>query len=174
MLSVIPALTAAVTALTTALTLPVDVPRPPDAPVTAAIEFRQAEAEAGPGLTQVEKDGQSLYLRPEIIVSTADIASAEMIFDPLWGQPTVSLVLKDAARDRLAAFTESHVGKILAVTVDGALLTAPVIQSPIPDGRLQISGVESLAQAQELARTLGRPPVPATRSLAEALEAHLP
>ncbi|WP_343716149.1 hypothetical protein [Inquilinus sp.] len=174
MLPVIPALAAAVTALTTAMTLPLDVPRPPDAPVTAVIEFRQAEAEAGPGLTPVEKDGRTLYLRPEIIVSTPDIASAEMIFDPLWGQPAVSLVLKDAARDRLAAFTESHVGKILAVTVDGALLTAPVIQSPIPDGRLQISGVESLAQAQDLARTLGRPPVPATRSLAEALEARLP
>jgi preprotein translocase subunit SecD len=122
----------------------------------------------------VEKDGRTLYLRPDVIVSTADIASADMAFDPLWGQPTVSLVLKEAARGRLAAFTGSHVGTILAITVDGALLTVPVIQSVIPDGRLQITGVESLAQAQDLARKLGRPPVPATRSLAEALEARLP
>lgn len=174
MLPVIPALAAAVTALTTALTVPLDVSQLPAAPVAAAIEFRQAEAEAGPGLTPVEKDGRIFYLRPEIIVSTVDIASAEMAFDPLWGQPTVSLVLKDAARGRLAAFTESHVGKILAVTVDGALLTAPVIRSPIPDGRLQITGVQSLAEAREFAGKLGRPPVPATRSLAQALGASLP
>jgi preprotein translocase subunit SecD len=174
MLPVIPALAATVTALTTAFSIPLAVPQPPAPPVTATIEFRQAQAEPGPGLTRVEKDGRTFYLQPDVVVSTADIASAEQGFDPLWGQPTVSLVLNDAGRDRLAAFTETHVGKTLAITVDGALLTAPVIREPIMGGALQISGVESLAEAMDLARRLGRPPMPATRSLAEALGAHLP
>lgn len=173
MLSVISSLAAAGLALNTAMTLPLDVPQPAPAPVMAAIEFRLAQTEPGPGLKPIEKDGQTYYLQPKVIISTADIASAEQGFDPLWGQPTVSLVLNDAGRDRLAAFTETHIGKILAITVDGELLTAPVIQTAIPDGRLQITGVQSLTEAMDLARKLGRPSTPSSRSLADSLMARL-
>jgi len=174
MLPIIPALAAAVAALTTAFSIPLDVPQPPAPPVAAAIEFRQAEMEPGPGLTPVEKDGFTHYLLPDVIVSTSDIASAAQGFDPVWGQPIVSLVLTDAGRDRLAAFTRTHVGKTLAITVDGALLVAPVIREPIMGGTLQIAGMRSFVEAQDLVRKLGLPAVSATRSLAEALEARLP
>ncbi|MGO1075390.1 SecDF P1 head subdomain-containing protein [Inquilinus sp. CA228] len=169
MLSIVSTLAGAATVLATALTIPLALPQPAVPPVAAATEFRLAETEPGPGLTPIEKDGQTLYLRPEVIISTPDIASAEQSFDPLWGQPVVSLELNSAGRDRLAAFTGAHVGKMLAITVDGALLTAPVIQSVIPDGRLQISGVQSLAEAMELAGKLGHPPTPSSRSLADSL-----
>jgi hypothetical protein len=41
-------------------------------------------------------------------------------------------------------------------------------------GTLQIAGVRSLAEAQDLVRKLGLPAVSTTRSLAEALKARLP
>ncbi|WP_395679189.1 SecDF P1 head subdomain-containing protein [Inquilinus sp.] len=173
MLPVISTLASGALALSTAMTTPLDVPQPVPAQVAATIEFRLAESAPGPGLKPIEKDGQTFYLQPKVIISTADIASAEQGFDPLWGQPTVSLVLNSAGRDRLAAFTETHVGKILAITVDGELLTAPVIQSTIPNGRLQITGVQSLTEAMDLARKLGNPPTPLSRSLADSLMAHL-
>lgn len=171
MLSVISNLASVALALTTAMTIPLDVPQPVPAPVAATIEFRLAESAPGPGLKPIAKDGQTYYLQPKVIISAADIASAEQGFDPLWGQPTVSLVLNAAGRDRLAAFTKTHVGKTLAITVDGALLTAPVIREPIMGGTLQISGVQSLADAMDLARQLGHPSIPTTRTLAESLRA---
>ncbi|WP_342234700.1 SecDF P1 head subdomain-containing protein [Inquilinus sp. OTU3971] len=169
MLSIVSTLTVAAMVLAAALTVPLPLPQPAVPPVTAAIEFRLAQAEPGPGLTAVEKDGRTLYLQPQVIISTPDIASAEQSFDPLWGQPVVSLELNSAGRDRLAAFTATHIGRTLAIIVDGALVTAPVIQSVIPDGRLQISGVQSLAEAMDLAGKLGRSPAPSSRSLADSL-----
>ncbi|MGK9233030.1 hypothetical protein KXS07_15365 [Inquilinus limosus] len=169
MLSVISTLTATVVVLSTALTTPLDVPRPPPISAGPTVEFRLAETKPGPGLTSIENDGRTLYLRPEIIVSTQDIACAVQGVDAWSGQPTVTLVLNDAGRDRLATTTTRQVGKILAVMIDGTLRMAPVIREPILGGGLQISGQFSLAEAMDLATKLGRPPAPRRLSLADAL-----
>lgn len=150
------------------MTIPLDVPQPPTAPIAAAIEFRLAEETPAPGLIPVERDGRTLYLRPEVIISTGDIACAVQGVDALSAQPTVNLVLNDSGRDRLAKVTTDQVGRILAVVVDGTLLTAPVIREPILGGGLQISGLLSLAEARDLATKLGRPPI-SRRSLADTL-----
>ena len=103
------------------------------------------------------------------MISAADIASADQKIEPLWGQPVVSLVLTPAGRDQLARVTTDHVGQALAIVVDGSLLTAPIIREPILAGGLQISGLDSLEQAKNLARRLGRAADKPGRSLAEAL-----
>lgn len=59
-------------------------------------------------------------------------------------------------------FTESHVDEYLAIFFDGKLLTAPTINEKIPQGRAQVSGFTSLAEARETADYLnaGALPIP--------------
>jgi preprotein translocase subunit SecD len=172
-LSIVSALAGAALALGTALTLPIQGPATAASSPAAEIEFRLAETAPGPGLTRFERDGQPLYLHPEVLIAAADIASADQQMDPLWGSPVVSLVLTPAGRDQLARVTTDHVGQALAIVVDGSLLTAPIIREPILAGGLQISGLDSLEQAKDLAHRLGRAADRPGRSLAEALEERL-
>lgn len=167
-LSIVSALASAAFALGTALTLPIAGPAPAVASPAAEIEFRLAETAPGPGLTRFDRQGQAVYLHPEVLISAADIASADQKVEPLWGQPVVSLELTPAGLDQLARITTGHVGQALAIVVNGSLLTAPIIREPILAGRLQISGLDSLEEAKDLAHRLGWAAAK-PRSLAEAL-----
>ena len=170
MLSILSTLAAAITGLATALTTPIEVPSaaraaPPD------VRLRFAETDPAPGLTRIEGNGQILYLQPKAVLSTPDIASAAVGTDPFSAGPVVELTLTPTGRDRLARATTDNVGRILAVLVDGALTTAPVIREPILGGRVQISGLMTATEAANLARLLDA--VPRDRSLADALMARL-
>jgi preprotein translocase subunit SecD len=79
------------------------------------------------------------------------------------------LTLTPTGRDRLARATTDNVGRILAVLVDEALITAPVIREPILGGRVQISGQMTMAQATDLALLLRAAPASSGRSLADAV-----
>lgn len=169
MLSILSTLAVAATALAAALTTPIKVPTttqaaPPD------VQLRFAETDPAPGLTQIEDGGRIFYLQPKAVLSTPDIASAAARADPVSASPVVELTLTPAGRDRLARATTDNVGRTLAVLVDGALITAPIIREPILGGRVQISGLMTAAEATDLARLLG---AVADRSLADALVGRL-
>lgn len=58
--------------------------------------------------------------------------------------------------------TRAHKGEYLAIFYDGRILTAPIIRESIPSGTAQISGFNSVSDAQDIAETLnaGALPVP--------------
>ncbi|MFZ2255259.1 MAG: SecD/SecF family protein translocase subunit [Patescibacteria group bacterium] len=60
-----------------------------------------------------------------------------------------------------AEITKRLLGKQLAIYVGGEALTAPVIQSVIPDGRAVITGDYTIASAKELATNITTGIVPA-------------
>ena len=172
MLSVLSALAVAATALAVALTSPIGMP--PTARAAAPdVQLRFAETDPAPGLTRIEGSGRVLYLQPKAVLTTADIASAAVRTDPFSASPVVELALTPAGRGRLAWATTDNVGRILAVLVDEALITAPIIREPILGGRVQISGQMTLAAATDLARLLGAAVGGPGRSLADALHNRL-
>jgi preprotein translocase subunit SecD len=170
-LSIVSALVLATAALATAFTATIELPAmaltapPPD------VQLRFAETEPAPGLTRIEDDGRVLYLQPQAVLTTPDIASAALGADPFAASPVVELTLTPTGRDRLAHATTDHVGEILAVLIDGTLVTAPIIREPILGGRVQISGLMTAAEATDLAHLLGA--VARNRSLADALKRRL-
>jgi preprotein translocase subunit SecD len=168
LLSLISTLVAAATTLGTALTAEI----PSAAAVTRTpsnIEFRLAETEPAPSLTRIEGEGRTIYLQPKVLLSTADIAGAKLGTDPFSAGPVVELTLTPEGRDRLAKVTTDNVGQMMAVTVNGALVTAPIIREPILGGQLQISGLDDSASAADLANSLGAPPVVPPHSLTDGL-----
>ncbi|HEY7827155.1 MAG TPA: protein translocase subunit SecD, partial [Candidatus Limnocylindrales bacterium] len=65
------------------------------------------------------------------------------------GQPVVDYELSSDAADKFATYTTNNVGNFFAIVLDGTVISAPSIQSPIPGGHGQITvGTSSAAQAE--------------------------
>jgi preprotein translocase subunit SecD len=78
------------------------------------------------------------------------------------GQPAVDFVLSPEGAAVFAQHTAANVGKILAITLDKRVISAPGIEGAIPDGQGQISGAFTAESANTLAVQLryGSLPVP--------------
>lgn len=88
---------------------------------------------------------------------------AEVVFDQ-FSKPSISLQFDDEGSKIFEELTSRNVGKPLAIYIDQALVSAPVVQETISGGKAQITGKFTIQQAQELARNLnaGALPVPIT------------
>lgn len=90
------------------------------------------------------------------------VKRAAVEFNPTTGEPVVSLVFNSEGSDLFAEITKSNVNKVLAIFLDGAPISMPVIREEIRDGKAQISGNFNIAEAKTLVRNLnyGALPVP--------------
>lgn len=66
-------------------------------------------------------------------------------------QAVVSLEFSDEGGQKFADVTARNIGKQIAITLDGEVLTSPVVQEAIAGGRAQITGSRSMEEAQHLA-----------------------
>ena len=66
------------------------------------------------------------------------------------GPAVVLLSLSPSAQALLASITATQIGQPLAILIDGELRMAPIIREPISDGRLALTGFDSLAEANAL------------------------
>ena len=85
------------------------------------------------------------------------IDTAEVGYDPFTAQPSVQVALTAAASKTFAKLTSSHVGNVIELWVDGELVSSPVVQTPIVNGVLVITGSMSAADAKALAARLAEP-----------------
>ena len=77
------------------------------------------------------------------------------------GMPVLMITLAETAALRLHKLTETMVGQTLSITLNGKTLTAPVVREAIAGGVLEISGLQSLREVEQLAREIsGKDPVP--------------
>ncbi len=90
------------------------------------------------------------------------LSRAVMEFNPNTQAPIVGLVFNDEGSGLFAKITKDNKGQILAIVLDGQILSAPVIQDVITDGKAQITGSFSPDEAKALVRNLnyGALPVP--------------
>ncbi len=78
------------------------------------------------------------------------------------GQPSVNLTFNAAGTKKFADITKRNVGKPLAIFLDNQMVTAPIVQTEIPNGQAVITGNYTLSQAKQLVIELnaGALPVP--------------
>ncbi len=78
------------------------------------------------------------------------------------GQPIVGITFNSQGRDLFAQITRDHKGEVLAIFLDGQVISSPVINDVITDGKAVISGGFTGDQAKALVRDLnyGALPVP--------------
>lgn len=126
-------------------------------PVMAAVRFevRLAEDRPIPGLVvgRIAKPGRAIYLHPEIVVNNDDIAQSWVLQDgpDRFG---VSVQFLPAGAERMRQATAGHIGRPMAVLIDGVVVMAPVVRSPIGDSAM-ISGELTQADAERIADGIG-------------------
>ena len=115
------------------------------------LEFRTASESPGPGLTAMTATGSeyTVYVSDEAVLSNADVKSARVIAET--DRPQIEVVFTETGAERFAELTENNIGKPFAILVDGALISAPTIQSPITGGTAMITGRFSEDEAQRIA-----------------------
>jgi preprotein translocase subunit SecD len=87
---------------------------------------------------------------------------ARVEFNQTTGVPLVSLEFDEEGGELFANITRENKGQALAIILDGAVLSSPIIQDEISDGLAQITGAFSPEEARDLVRNLnyGALPVP--------------
>jgi len=116
-------------------------------------------------------EGQKLDLEacPPLFSGT-EIANANVGTDEV-SRPAVNFELKSDGAAKFADYTRQNIGQQFAIVLDEVVISAPVIQSPITDGRGQISGSFSLQEATGLSTVLryGSLPYPVAELSAVAI-----
>lgn len=134
---------------------------------TPQLEFRLVRPEAK-DLTSEEISKKTI---DEVFASTGldgqYLQRAELQFTnagggQLAGQPIVAITFNSEGRDLFAKITREHKGEILAIFLDGTIISSPVIRDEITDGKAVISGGFTGDEAKALVRDLnyGALPVP--------------
>lgn len=100
---------------------------------------------------------------------------AQLVFAQGTNEPTVSLQFDDAGTKLFAQITKDNVGKVIAIYLDGQVISAPVVREPITDGTAVISGSFTPDEARALVSSLnsGALPVPISLISTETVGATL-
>lgn len=93
----------------------------------------------------------------QIVVSGNDITSARGgMYTDNYGQTqyVVDLAFTEDGRKRFAEATERNLGQPIYIIYNGDIVSAPIVQSVISEGRAQITGMDSLESSERLASTI--------------------
>ena len=135
---------------------------------TPLLEFK---IEAPKGATQnatVGKDGKvNLDVGPQFVSTELTgryLKRASLEFDQTTREPKVSLQFDDTGTKLFAEITKNNVGKMVAIYLDGAPISTPVVREEIPNGQAVISGNFTPVEGKQLVGRLnsGALPVPIT------------
>ena len=136
---------------------------------TAKMSFQMVAQEPGAGVSLLPmRDGSgTVPVEDRVALSGDRLDKASSGFDPQTGRPIVSFSFDRQGAVAFSEITAANVGQRFAVVLDGAVLTAPVIQQAIPGGQGQISGDFTVEEAQTLAVLLTSGALPASLDVIE-------
>jgi hypothetical protein len=126
--------------------------------VYAAVRFevRLAEDRPGPGLREARVTGtdRSVYLHDEVVVTNADIERSSVVAAGSPSRFDIGVRFNTAGAEKMRRATASHVGRPIAVLIDGEVVMAPTLRDPIDDSAL-ITGDYSRAEAERIVNGIG-------------------
>lgn len=130
----------------------------------------ETEAPATPQKATVDKNGKVTLngnLGPQYVPTQLTgryLQKATLEFDQNTRAPIVGLQFDDTGTKLFDEITKANVGKTVAIYLDGAPISAPVVKEEIPSGTAQISGNFTPTEAKQLVGRLnsGALPVPIT------------
>lgn len=129
------------------------------ATVYAAVRFevRLAETQPGPGLTEarVSGSGRPIYLHDEVVVTNADIEHCTAVSGSDASRYNIGVEFNAAGAEKMRVATLAHEGRPMAILIDGGVVMAPVIRSPVSRAAL-INGDYSRAEAERIVNGIGR------------------
>jgi preprotein translocase subunit SecD len=110
-------------------------------------------------------DPRQLLVGKRIVVSGENLIDAQPTFQQ--GEAVVSFRFDAVGGKKFGDATSKNVGKLLAIVLDGRIISAPRIREPILGGSGVITGTFSAAEAQDLALLLRAGALPAPLTVLE-------
>ena len=89
------------------------------------------------------------------------ITEAKATFGASSVQPEVTMKMNPDGTAKWARITGANIGRRIAIVLDGAVYSAPVVESKIPGGSSVINGIDSIEEAQDLEIVLKAGALPA-------------
>jgi preprotein translocase subunit SecD len=121
--------------------------------VVAAVRFEVhlAEETPGDGLREavIPGAGRSVYLHPETVVTNSDIAQAAVVPGDTAATFSVALTFMADGAASMSRATQGHIGRPLAILVDGQVVTAPTVRGVITTSAV-IGGSYTRAEAERI------------------------
>ena len=144
---------------------------------TAKMTFHLVDEETNPQMAQMGKisadsmlvSGEEtgyIVLKRAVVVGGESLDDAKGSYDDR-GNPAVSFSFKSAGAKKFGNATRENVGRRLAIVLDGKVISAPVINSPITGGQGIITGNFTVQSANDLALLLRSGALPAPLLVAE-------
>jgi protein-export membrane protein SecD len=138
---------------------------------TAKLDF-QLVADPGDPPSEVEtlpmeKGAGTITVQKRVMVDGADLVDAQQSFDQQTGEPDVTFRFNLIGAQEFGRVTSVNVGRPFAIVLDGKVISAPVIRSPITGGTGQITGNFTMEEASNLAILLRSGALPAKLTTVE-------
>ncbi|MEK7461929.1 MAG: protein translocase subunit SecD [Patescibacteria group bacterium] len=128
---------------------------------TPVLEFRLARADSQKMLEADPNAPLDKIFEPTGLTGRY-LSKARVEFNSNTGAAFVGLEFNDEGSKLFAQITREHKKEVLAIILDGNVISAPMIQDEIADGKAQITGTFTPEEARTLVRNLnyGALPVP--------------
>ena len=111
------------------------------------------------------RDGETFYdmflLKKSPELTGGVITEAKATFGASALQPEVTMRMNSDGTAKWARITGANIGRRIAIVLDGAVYSAPVVESKIPGGSSVINGIENIEEAQDLEIVLKAGALPA-------------
>ena len=91
----------------------------------------------------------------EELITDKNIESVKSTIDPNTGGNIIELSLDAKGTEKFRELTSERIGKIIFIVLGDEVVMSPIVQHPIQDGKIQISGNFSVEQAKDLEMLLG-------------------
>ncbi|AKK20467.1 protein translocase subunit SecD [Candidatus Liberibacter africanus] len=114
-----------------------------------------------------DNDGNQYLVEDKVEISGTHLNGATANFDRGTHNPVIDISFDDIGARRFFEMTRDNVGKVVAIVLDGRVLTAPVVNQAIPNGRAQISGKFTIETAGILAAMLRAGSLPVKLNIVE-------
>ena len=127
-----------------------------DLQAAVSFEVRLAEDKPANGLHEAKVSGseRSVYVHDEVIVTNSDIAAARVVQGGGPAQYGVSVEFTAFGAEKMRTATANHIGKPMAILIDGQIVVAPVLRTPIGASAV-VSGNFTRAQAERIVNGIG-------------------
>lgn len=119
--------------------------------VAQGVYIRTSANDRAPGADEL---GSVSFPYPDTVfktVMTGDKLKDAQISLDQYGKPQIAFELKGDGPKTFGDYTGAHIGNILAIVLDNVVLSAPRINSAIPEGQGVIEGQFTQAEAESLA-----------------------
>ena len=117
------------------------------------LEIRLAEEQPGTGLVEasVSHSDRHVYLQQSAVITNEDVTNARVV--PAGAAFSVAISLTPQGGEKMANATLNHIGRPLAILVNGTVVTAPTLRGAVGQVAI-IMGDFTRQEADEIAALL--------------------